>query len=50
MQDAGGEGVGEVMEGERKEAEDFLVFFLRAGHREQVGRGICRVDGVGDVV
>ena len=51
MQDAGGEGVGEMVEGEGKEAEDFLLApFLRACHGEQVARGIGRVDGAGDIV
>lgn len=50
MQDAGSEGVGEVVEGEGEEAEDFLALSLRACHREQVVRGICCVDGVGDIV
>lgn len=49
MQDAGGEGVREMVEGEREEAED-LVLLLRAGHREQVVRRIGRVDRVGNVV
>ena len=49
MQDAGGERVGEMVEGEREEAED-LVLLLCAGHREQVVWRIGRVDRVGNVV
>lgn len=50
VQDAGGEGIREVVEGEGEEAEDFLILLPRARHREQVARGIGRVDGRGDVV
>ena len=50
VQDARGQGVGKVVEGEGEEAEDLLVLLLRARHREQVLRGVGRVDGVRDVV
>ena len=50
MQNSSGEGVGEVVKSKGKEAEYFLVLLLRAGHREQVVRGIGCVDGGGDVV
>ncbi len=50
MQDAGGEGVGEMVEGEEEEAKDFLILLLRRGHREQVVRGSGGVDGGRDVV
>ena len=49
MQDAGGERVREMVEGEREEAED-LVLLLRAGHRQQVVRRIGCIDRVGNVV
>lgn len=50
MQDTGGQGVGEVVEGEGEEAENFLVLLLSAGHREQVVRGTGCVDWGGDVM
>ena len=50
MQNVGGEGVGKMVEGEREEAENLLILLLRPSHREQVVRGIGRVDWVRDVV
>ena len=50
MQDAGGEGVGKMVEGEEEEAKDLLTLLLRPGHREQVVRGTGRVDRGRDVV
>lgn len=50
MQNAGSKGIGEVVKGEREEAEIFPIPLLRPGHGEQVVRGIRCVDGVRDVV
>ena len=50
MQDAGGQRVGEVVESEGEEAEDFFILLLRAGYREQVARGTGRVDRGGYIV
>lgn len=50
MQDASSQGVGEMVEGEGEETEDFFILLICPSHREQVVRSAGCVDGRWDVV